>query len=302
MKKAHTIIISIVAGASSLAACYMWDRKTVTIETTPPVFDTIITQRPYPQYSISAYDNLFREYGDTIGWDWKWLAAIAFVESHFNPDAENESGASGLMQLMPKTAEAVGIDSLHRNDPRASVKGASILFKRLSDRFQSVPMPDRVCFVLASYNAGHGHVLDAMRLAEKYGSDKHLWYGSVDKFLRLKNEPQYYNDTICHNGKFTGIETTLFVEKVQTKYDEYSQLENLDKRIHHPDTILVPLNESARHELHLKAKETILRQQRLQEEQDNKKKRKASMLFLREDSTSQQAQTGDTLSPQENNP
>ncbi|MBP5323729.1 MAG: transglycosylase SLT domain-containing protein [Bacteroidaceae bacterium] len=271
MKKTHAIIVTILVSAASLAACFMWDKHEITVETIPPRFDTIITQRPYPRYSISAYDELFREYGDTIGWDWKWLAAIAFVESHFNPDAVNESGASGLMQLMPKTAVAMGIDSLHRTDPRASVKGASLLFKRLSTRFQSIPMPDRVCFVLASYNAGHGHILDAMRLAEKYGSDSHLWYGSVDKYLRLKNEPHYYNDTICHNGKFSGIETTLFVEKVQKKYDEYSHLEDIDKRIHHPDTTLVPLNESARHQLHLKAKETILRQQLLQEEEEKKK-------------------------------
>ena len=282
MRKSHSIVATALVSVASLAACYLWDRHGATAEAEPPLFDTIISQKLYPRYSISAYDDLFIEYGETIGWDWKWLAAIAFVESHFNPDAVNESGASGLMQLMPKTAVAMGIDSLHRTDPRASVKGASLLFKRLDERFSAIPMPDRVCFVLASYNAGHGHVLDAMRLAEKYGSSSHRWYGNVDKYLRLKNEPSYYNDTLCHNGKFSGIETTLFVEKVQAKYDEYSRLETTVRKVHQPDTTLVPLNEPARHYLRLRAKETILRDKLMQEEEERKRNSREGKKFFRE--------------------
>ena len=239
----------------ALAACLLWSQdhtpEAIGEETcidslalVPEIqYDTIITIKTYPAYSISEYDYLFREYADSLGWDWKWLAAVAYNESRFNADAVNPSGASGLMQLMPKTAEAMGVDSLHRTDPRASVRAATRLFKRLNRRFETVPMPDRICFVLASYNAGHGHILDAMRLAETHGGMKDRWEGNVEYFLRMKNDPAFYNDTVCHNGRFSGLETIAFVKKVHDKYNEYSQLEGLYRSVHKADTVLVPRKE-----------------------------------------------------------
>ena len=225
----------------SLTASLLWSvTSSKTASKEGPLYDTIIAQKTIPPYSICMYDNMFHEYADTLGWDWKWLAAVAYIESRFNADAENPSGAFGLMQLMPKTAEAMGIDSLHRYDPYMSVRAAARLFKRLDTRFESVPMPDRVCFVLASYNAGHGHILDAIRLAKKHGANAQRWYGNVEFFLQMKNDPAYYNDTVCHNGRFSGLETVTFVKNVQKKYDEYSQLEDLYFSIQEPDTILIP--------------------------------------------------------------
>ena len=66
-----------------------------------------------------------------------------------------------------------------------------------------------------------GHIYDAMRLADKYGKDRHVWNDNVETYLRLKNDSVYYTDSVCRNGKFSGIETTLFVRKVQHKYSEY---------------------------------------------------------------------------------
>ena len=252
MKKSVTYIITTLLSCIGLGACLLWSQgrqpaaeddtaHADSLNTIPKVlYDTIITQKSYPAYSISQYDDLFREYGDSLGWDWKWLAAVAYQESRFNADAVNPSGASGLMQLMPKTAEAMGVDSLHRTDPRASVRAAARLFKRLNRRFEEVPMPDRVCFVLASYNAGHGHILDAMRLAEKHGGMKNRWEGNVEYFLRMKNDPAFYNDSVCHNGRFSGLETIAFVKNVHEKYDEYSRLEGLYRSVHKADTVLVP--------------------------------------------------------------
>ena len=180
------------------------------------VADTIV-----PIFRISPYDSLFRTYADTIGWDWKMLAAVAYVESKFDTVATSAVGAMGLMQMMPQTARAMGIPEGMERDPDESVRAATYYFKYLSHLFRRVPESERRYFVLASYNAGFGHIQDAMRLAEKYGKNRHVWNENVETFLRLKNDSIYYTDSLCRNGRFSGIETTLFVRKVEHKYSEY---------------------------------------------------------------------------------
>lgn len=180
----------------------------------------VVDSTPKP-FRISSYDSLFRAYADTIGWDWKLLAAVAWVESKFDTAATSSVGAQGLMQMMPKTARAMGIPEGMEKDPKESVRAATQYFAYLSRLFRHVPEDERIHFILASYNAGFGHIFDAMRLAEKYGKNKYVWNDNVEDYLRLKNDSVYYTDSLCRNGKFTGIETTLFVRKIQHKYSEY---------------------------------------------------------------------------------
>ena len=182
---------------------------------------TAVADTTPPTFRISAYDSIFQTYADTIGWDWKMLAAVAYVESKFDTSAVSAVGAQGLMQMMPQTARAMGIPEGMERNPEESVRAAVDYFAYLSRLFRRIPESERVHFILAAYNAGFGHVQDAMRLAEKYGKSRHVWNGNVETFLRLKNDSVYYTDSVCRNGKFTGIETTLFVRKVQHKYSEY---------------------------------------------------------------------------------
>ena len=177
--------------------------------------DTLSVDGVGPVFRISPYDSLFRTYADTIGWDWKMLAAVAYVESKFDTAAVSNVGAQGLMQMMPQTARAMGIPEGMEQNP------ATDYFIYLSHLFRRVPEPERVNFVLASYNAGFGHIHDAMRLAHKYGKNRHVWNDNVETYLRLKNDSIYYTDSLCRNGRFSGVETILFVRKVQHKYSEY---------------------------------------------------------------------------------
>lgn len=183
--------------------------------------DTLAVEVAEPIFRISPYDSLFRVYADTIGWDWKMLAAVAYVESKFDTAAVSAVGAQGLMQMMPRTARAMGVPEGMERDPNESVRAATDYFIYLSRIFRRVPENERMHFVLAAYNAGFGHIYDAMRLADKYGKDRHVWNDNVETYLRLKNDSVYYTDSVCRNGKFSGIETTLFVRKVQHKYSEY---------------------------------------------------------------------------------
>ena len=178
-----------------------------------------------PLFRISSYDSIFRAYADTIGWDWKMLAAVAYVESKFDTSAVSGVGAQGLMQIMPVTARAMGIPEGMEHDPEENVRAAAEYLRYLSYIFRRVPGQERPNFVLASYNAGFGHVQDAMRLAAKYGKDRYVWKENVETYLRLKNDSIYYTDSLCRNGRFTAIETVAFVQRVQRKYSEYRSRE-----------------------------------------------------------------------------
>lgn len=172
-------------------------------------------------FRISPYDSLFRVYADTVGWDWKMLAAVAYVESKFDTAAVSNVGAQGLMQIMPITARAMGIPEGMESNPAESVRAATHYFAYLSRLFRRVPEGERTNFVLAAYNAGFGHIHDAMRLAHKYGKNRHVWNDNVETYLRHLNDSVYYTDSLCRNGRFIGTETILFVRKVQHKYSEY---------------------------------------------------------------------------------
>ncbi len=55
---------------------------------------------------ISQYDKLFKQAAKSAGWDWKFLAAIAYKESRFNPYAKGARGAFGIMQFLKPSREA----------------------------------------------------------------------------------------------------------------------------------------------------------------------------------------------------
>lgn len=170
---------------------------------------------------ISKYDNIVKEISFENNWDWRLISAIIYHESRFNPDAGSWAGAYGLMQLMPSTAEGLGIENYH--DPKQNIKGGILLLNWLNRQFtESIPdSTERVKFVLASYNIGMGHVKDAQRLTEKYGKDKLVWEDNVDFFLLNKSSEKYYKDPVCRFGYCRGEEAYKYVSRVLTNYDHY---------------------------------------------------------------------------------
>lgn len=172
---------------------------------------------------ISKYDDLIRQYSRNIDWDWRLLASLICQESRFNAAVESNVGAFGLMQIMPETAELVGIDATI--SPEENIKAGikylgflhSIFDKKIEDE------KERINFILASYNAGPGHVLDAMRLAEKNGMDPGKW-DNVENWLLMKAKPEYYNDEVVKNGFFKGIESVNFVSDIIDRYNHYKNI------------------------------------------------------------------------------
>lgn len=173
---------------------------------------------------ISRFDGLFRTYAARIGWDWRLLASLAYAESNFDPTVVSWAGARGLMQLMPRTARAMGVPAGKEDDPEESVKAAVNYIGRLDRSFASIADPEeRTNFILAAYNAGEGHVKDAIALAAKYGADPARWKGNVEKYLKLKSHERYFNDPVCRNGYFRGEETCNFVADIRSRYLLYKE-------------------------------------------------------------------------------
>jgi hypothetical protein len=84
------------------------------------------------------------------GLDVKLLRAVAWAESRGRQQAVSPKGALGIMQLMPGTAEQLGVNPF---DPDANVHGGARYLAQQLARFQSLPL------ALAAYNAGPGAVV-----------------------------------------------------------------------------------------------------------------------------------------------
>ncbi len=179
---------------------------------------------------ISDYDNLFKKHATLINWDWRILAAQAWVESRFKPNARSWAGATGLMQLMPRTARAYGLNDNEFTNPDKNIEAAVKSIKDL-DKSLMKYVPDdneRIYFIIAAYNSGIGHIYDAIALAKKYGKDPSRWFGNVEDALLWKANPEYYNDDACRFGYFRGKQTVAYVKEVFKHYNIYKSKIKLD--------------------------------------------------------------------------
>ncbi len=172
---------------------------------------------------ISMYDEGFKHASLSIDWDWRLFAALVYQESRFKHNVQSHMGAYGLMQFMPATADFFGVK--HKTDPETQIRAGAKYLKWLEKRFDSIPDPEqRVKFILASYNAGLGHVIDARNLAKKHGKDPNVWDNNVDFFILNKSNPDYYCDTTVRYGYFRGDETYNYVKEIMQRYKHYQNI------------------------------------------------------------------------------
>ena len=170
---------------------------------------------------ISRYDHLFRRYAPMARWDWRLLAAQSYQESCFDPNARSWAGACGLMQIMPSTADHLGLPRSEMTNPEKSVEAAVRLLAELSGHFRDIPSAEeRRCFVLASYNGGANHIRDAMALTSKSGGNPRRWSHVAPYVLKLQ-QPQYYNDPVVRYGYMRGSETVDYVDRIRQRYAQY---------------------------------------------------------------------------------
>lgn len=145
------------------------------------------------------------------GIDWRLLAAIGYQESKWDPAAQSNNGALGVMMLTSNTAEAMGITD--RANPQQSIFAGARYLAEMRDKVPDrIPEPDRTWLTVAAYNVGFGHLEDARVLAQLDGKNPDSWADVRAELPRLAEERWYMK---VKRGYARGWEPVQFVERVQ---------------------------------------------------------------------------------------
>ncbi len=149
-------------------------------------------------------DNIFREAAEKYNVSYELLKAIAYNESGFRADATSSAGAMGIMQLMPSTAAAMGVQDAY--DPYQNIMGGAKLLSTLSDMYDG-----NQSLMIAAYNAGSGNVAK---------------YGGIPPFKETQNYVAKVLSTLQSGVDISGNAVTARVNSPSTSYTR--QADNLN--------------------------------------------------------------------------
>jgi membrane-bound lytic murein transglycosylase F len=173
---------------------------------------------------ISPYDDELRNLSRIIWWDWRLLASLMYEESNFMQGQVSRRSATGLMQMVPETAEKFGLDSTSgpARQIAAGIQYLKWIDKQLPPEI-SDPM-ERVSFILASYNVGIGRVLSLRKKAGEFGKDPNKWQGHVEYYLlkRSKKDPYAKADSLSFFP--VNYATEGYVDGIISRYYHYRNL------------------------------------------------------------------------------
>ena len=163
---------------------------------------------------LPKYKEIIRKNAVIQGFDWRLIAAVIYQESHFDPKAISFTGVEGIMQLTRDTAKEMGVRD--RLDPQQSIIGGVKYLNKLYKKYDDAKDPDRLFITLASYNVGHGHILDARTIAKDRNLDPNSW-SVLQQILPLLRYPKYYKNALY--GYCRGTEPVRYVNRIITYYD-----------------------------------------------------------------------------------
>lgn len=119
---------------------------------------------------LSPYDDIIKFRADSIGWDWRLLAAVIYTESKFAINVSSPKGAKGLMQIMPLTVKVYDVQN--PLDPEENIRAGANYLGRLDKLFRKIePAQERVKYVLGAYTAGESRILQGMQKMEMVAKD-----------------------------------------------------------------------------------------------------------------------------------
>ncbi len=164
--------------------------------------------------SLPPYRKLIKQVAAEYQLDWHLLAAIAYQESHWDPQAASPTGVRGMMMLTLPTAREMGVKD--RLDAAQSLRGGARYLKNIKRRLPNdIYEPDRTWMALAAYNIGMGHLEDARVITERHGGDPHLWQ-DVMTHLPLLQKSRHYQNT--RHGYARGKEAATYVQNIRHYY------------------------------------------------------------------------------------
>jgi len=171
---------------------------------------------------LSPYDAVVKKYAQQYNFDWQLLIAQMHQESRFDPNATSMVGAQGLFQVMPRTAKELGIKNI--KVPEQGIKAGVRYMDWVRQRMikNNVQEEELIWFTLASYNAGAGHVRDAMRLAEQKGWRSDLWFGHVEQAMLLLSKNKYASK--ARYGYVRGEEPVNYIRAIKRRVESYQNI------------------------------------------------------------------------------
>ena len=165
------ISVLILVAAVSVGFVYLRDGE-------PTWFDRI-------RYPLK-YEQIVRGHAKNYDLDPALVAAVIYQESKFRADAKSSSGALGLMQLKPETAEGIAIrtggsrfQTSDLYNPEINIRYGSFYLRRLIRKYGDTRL------ALAAYNAGQANVDEW--IAEDKGIEFPETRQYVDEVLELRD-------------------------------------------------------------------------------------------------------------------
>lgn len=156
--------------------------------------------------------------------NWLLLASLIQKETGFNPKANSWAKAIGLMAITPVAAKQVNRSYAKCHQTPYNLETGCKIINWLDKQWIQKGYTDsaeRVKFVLASYNAGIGHVEDAIRLSKRLNKNPKKWFGNVEVALSKLDEHRYNSLPEVYYGYCHAIETTTYVTVILKHYQTF---------------------------------------------------------------------------------
>jgi membrane-bound lytic murein transglycosylase F len=160
---------------------------------------------------LPRYRAWFEKAASASGLDWRLLAAIGYQESKWDPRAQSDDGARGVMMLTADTAHSLGLKD--RTDAEQSIYAGARYLAQVREKIpERVAEPDRTWLTVAAYNVGFGHLEDARIITQELGKDPDSW-AEVRLRLPLLAQERWYSR--ARRGYARGWEPVQFVDRIQ---------------------------------------------------------------------------------------
>ena len=165
--------------------------------------------------TLPKFRNYFQAAEVISGIDWRLLAAVAYHESNWDPNATSYTNVRGIMMLTEETADRLEVSN--RLDPSDSILAGARYINLLKEMLPpDVAEPDRTWLALAAYNIGPGNFNNARKLARKLKADPASWY---EMKLVLPKLAQAKYTSLIGSGRARGGEAVILVENIRSYYD-----------------------------------------------------------------------------------
>jgi len=197
-----------------------------------------LVKKTQPEFHKGTSDEIIKEYGDIIKGDakyykldWRLILAMIKQESAFTSDAVSRAGAYGFMQIMPKTGETLeqALNLENHTSPINNLTAGIYYYALLVARYDAAGTENKFKLALAAYNAGSGHVEDAMAIEYNFGKNYLQWDNVAEGLTMLGPDNDSLHTKIWSskppNGIFTNWkEPVYYVSNIIFYWTEYKKI------------------------------------------------------------------------------